>query len=78
MFLAADQQRVWWAHSRAWERIFFGQFRTLKLRNSARFVQQGRFAGATGTFNLDGQIDLNTGTFSLPWEGTISSVGSGH
>jgi hypothetical protein len=38
----------------------------------------GRFAGATGSFNLDGQIDLNTGTFYLPWEGTISSVGSGH
>jgi hypothetical protein len=36
----------------------------------------GRFAGATGTFNLGGQIDLNTGTFSLPWEGTISTVGS--
>ena len=32
----------------------------------------GRFANATGTFNLGGQIDLNTGTFSLPWEGTIS------
>jgi len=38
----------------------------------------GRFANATGTFNLGGQIDLNTGTFSLPWEGTISTVGSGH
>src|SRR5262245_124152 len=38
----------------------------------------GRFAGATGTFNLDGQINLNTGTFSLPFEGTISSVGSLH
>jgi hypothetical protein len=36
----------------------------------------GRFDGATGTFNLGGQIDLNTGTFSLPWEGTISTVGS--
>jgi len=36
----------------------------------------GRFAGATGTFNLGGQINLNTGTFSLPWEGTISTVGS--
>ncbi len=36
----------------------------------------GRFAGATGTFNLGGQIDDNTGTFSLPWHGTISSVGS--
>ena len=32
----------------------------------------GRFADATGTFNLGGQIDLNTGTFSLPWQGTIS------
>jgi len=39
----------------------------------------GRFANATGTFSLGGQIDLNTGTFSLPWqEGTISTVGSGH
>jgi hypothetical protein len=38
----------------------------------------GRFAGATGTFDLDGQINLNTGTFSLPFEGTISSVGSNH
>jgi hypothetical protein len=36
----------------------------------------GRFANATGTFDLGGQIDLNTGTFSLPWEGTISTVGS--
>jgi hypothetical protein len=38
----------------------------------------GRFANATGTFDLGGQIDLNTGTFSLPWEGTIATVGSGH
>ena len=37
----------------------------------------GRFANATGTFNLGGQINLNTGTFSLPWQGTISTVGSG-
>jgi hypothetical protein len=37
----------------------------------------GRFAGATGAFNLGGQVNLNTGTFSFPWEGTISSVGSG-
>ena len=36
----------------------------------------GRFANATGTFNLGGQINLNTGTFSLPWEGTMSTVGS--
>ncbi len=37
----------------------------------------GRFAKATGTFILGGQIDLNTGTFSLPWEkGTISNGGS--
>ena len=36
----------------------------------------GRFANATGTFDLGGQINLNTGTFSLPWQGTISSVGS--
>jgi hypothetical protein len=39
----------------------------------------GRFANATGSFHLGGQIDLNTGTFSLPWqEGTISTVGSHH
>lgn len=37
----------------------------------------GRFANATGTFNLGGQIDTNTGTFSLPMQGTISTVGSG-
>lgn len=37
----------------------------------------GRFANATGSFQLGGQIDLNTGTFSLPWQGTISTVGSG-
>ncbi len=36
----------------------------------------GRFANATGTFNLSGQIDTNTGTFSLPWQGTISTIGS--
>jgi hypothetical protein len=36
----------------------------------------GRFADATGTFNLGGQIDTNTGTFSVPFEGTISTVGS--
>jgi hypothetical protein len=36
----------------------------------------GRFANATGTFNLGGQVDLNTGMFSFPWEGTISNVGS--
>jgi len=38
----------------------------------------GRFANATGTFNLGGQVNLNTGAFSFPWEGTISTVGSGH
>jgi hypothetical protein len=33
------------------------------------FITSGteRLAGATDTFNLGGQIDLNTGTFSLPW-----------
>ena len=36
----------------------------------------GRFANATGTFNLGGQVNLNTGTFSVPMEGTISTVGS--
>ena len=29
----------------------------------------GRFANATGTFNLGGQIDTNTGTFFAPWKG---------
>jgi hypothetical protein len=38
----------------------------------------GRFAGATGSFDLGGQIHFNTGTFSLPFEGIISTVGSGH
>ncbi len=36
----------------------------------------GRFANATGMFDLGGQINTNTGTFSLPWQGTISTVGS--
>jgi hypothetical protein len=39
----------------------------------------GRFTGATGTFHLGGEINLNNGTFSLPWtDGTISTVGSSH
>ena len=37
----------------------------------------GRFANATGSFVLGGQIDLNSGTFSLPWQDNISTVGSG-
>jgi hypothetical protein len=47
--------------------------------NETAFITMGvgRFANATGTFNLGGQINLNTGTFSLPWQGTISTVGSG-
>lgn len=36
----------------------------------------GRFAGATGMFVLRGQVNFNTRTFVLPWQGTISSVGS--
>lgn len=38
----------------------------------------GRFAGATGHFHLEGRIDFTTvpPSFVLPWEGTISSVGS--
>jgi len=38
----------------------------------------GRFAGATGTFYLGGQIDFTTNppSFVLPWHGTISSAGS--
>jgi hypothetical protein len=35
----------------------------------------GRFAGATGHFELGGQVDFNTYSFVLPWQGTISSVG---
>ena len=34
----------------------------------------GRFAGATSVFHLRGQIDTNTGTFTLPWRGTITLV----
>jgi hypothetical protein len=36
----------------------------------------GRFANATSHFELGGQVDFNTFTFVLPWQGTISSVGS--
>ena len=36
----------------------------------------GRFAGATSHFELGGQVDFNTLSFVLPWQGTISSVGS--
>jgi len=36
----------------------------------------GRFANATGHFELGGQVDFNTYSFALPWQGTISSVGS--
>jgi hypothetical protein len=38
----------------------------------------GRFRNATGHFELGGQIDFTTvpPSFVLPWEGTISSVGS--
>jgi hypothetical protein len=38
----------------------------------------GRFANATGHFELGGQLDFATNppSFVLPWEGTISSVGS--
>ena len=36
----------------------------------------GRFAGATSHFELGGQVDFNTYSFVLPWQGTISSVGS--
>jgi len=39
----------------------------------------GRFANATGHFELGGQLDFTTTppSFVLPWEGVISSVGSG-
>ena len=38
----------------------------------------GRFANATGHFELGGQLDFTTNppSFVLPWEGVISSVGS--
>ena len=38
----------------------------------------GRFTNATGHFELGGQLDFTTNppSFVLPWEGTISSVGS--
>ena len=37
----------------------------------------GRFVRATSHFTLGGQLDFNTGSFVLPWQGVISSVGSG-
>ena len=39
----------------------------------------GRFANATGHFELGGQLDFTTNppSFVLPWQGVISSVGSG-
>src|SRR6266566_6887129 len=38
----------------------------------------GRFTNATGHFELVGQLDFTTNppSFVLPWQGTISSVGS--
>ena len=38
----------------------------------------GRFANATGHFELAGQLDFTTNppSFVLPWQGVISSVGS--
>src|SRR5205823_6473954 len=38
----------------------------------------GRFANATGHFELVGQLDFTTNppSFVLPWQGVISSVGS--
>jgi hypothetical protein len=35
----------------------------------------GRFKHATGIFTLYGQVNLNTGTFVLPWLGTIQISG---
>lgn len=42
--------------------------------NETAFVASGtgRFVGATAVFHLRGQIDTNTGTFTLPWRGTIT------
>ena len=38
----------------------------------------GRFTNATGSFTLGGEIDFTTvpPSFVLPWQGTISTVGS--
>jgi hypothetical protein len=36
----------------------------------------GRFAGGSGSWTSGGQVNFVTGTFVLPFEGTISSVGS--
>jgi hypothetical protein len=36
----------------------------------------GRFVRASSHFPLGGQLDFNTGSFVLPWQGVISSVGS--
>ena len=36
----------------------------------------GRFTGATGLFTLTGQVNFITSSFVLPWQGTISNVGS--
>jgi hypothetical protein len=36
----------------------------------------GRFANATSTFTLTGQVNFNTLSVVLPWRGTISTVGS--
>ena len=36
----------------------------------------GRFAGATGMFTLSGEVNFVTLSFVLPFQGTISSIGS--
>ena len=38
----------------------------------------GRFRHATGMFTLYGQVNFVTRTFVLPWQGTISNIGSNH
>ena len=62
---------------------FFGQLTPTAIpgvfdNTETAFITSGtgRFDEATGIFYLGGQIDNNAGTFSLPWHGMISSVGS--
>jgi hypothetical protein len=43
----------------------------LNMETSVITGGTGRFRHATGMFNLYGAINFNTGTFVLPWQGTI-------
>jgi hypothetical protein len=44
----------------------------LNMETSVITGGTGRFRHASGMFTLYGQIDFNTRTFVLPWQGTIS------